>query len=466
MRLLPALACLAAFAAASASAQDSPRHLNALVAGYKAAFLCSGMFNAGLTEAQIAPDEFDRTYAEYREPIRTMQARVDPAARTVSVPFAPDMPPRIAAWRPHLGCTNLPIGAKPEDARRLPRMQAKQPKINYDALAWPTGDRGAEAASPTPAALAAVTAAAFDRKTYGEGSETTAVLVVADGKIVAERYREGFDRHTPQRTWSVAKSIAATVVGAAVQDRLVDVNKPAPVPEWRSPGDPRGAITLENLLHMSSGLYSEKAGNRTDAVYFGGTGVAERSAGLPPEAPPGKRWLYANNDTLLAVRALRAAIGDDRRYLAYPFTEVFWKIGMTRTTPETDWRGDFILSSQVWTTARDLARLGLLHLNDGVWNGERVLPAGWVRYVTTPAPAQPSGSGPGYGAQWWLYGPAHGLPQGTYAARGNRGQYLMVIPSRRVVVVRRGFDAVGAGGAQFEVARFTGDVLKGLEGER
>jgi CubicO group peptidase (beta-lactamase class C family) len=346
--------------------------------------------------------------------------------------------------------------------RALPRLQAKPPR-RFDALPWPTGDLRAEAARPAGAALTGRVAAAFDRKTYGEGSETTAVLVVADGRIVAERYRAGFDKHTPQRTWSVAKSIAATVIGAAVQEGLLDVKRPALVPEWRRPGDPRARITLENLLHMSSGLYSEQAGNRTDMTYFGGTAVTEETTGLPLEAPPGRRWLYANNDTLLAVRALRAAIGDDRRYLAYPFQKVFWRIGMARTTPETDWDGNFILSSQVWTTARDLARLGLLHLNDGVWEGERVLPAGWVRYVTTPAPAQPTGAGPGYGAQWWLYGPKHGLPEGTYAARGNRGQYLVIVPSRRVVVVRRGFDAVGAGGGQFDIAKFTAEVLADLE---
>lgn len=463
MRRLAALACLIMLAPVSAPAQETERHLNALIAGYKAAFLCSGMFNAGLTEAQIAPDEFALTYKEYRQSLAALPAAVDRRARTVSVPFAPDMPPRVAAWRPGLGCTNLPIGAGPEAVGALPRLQAQPPR-RFDALPWPTGDVRAEGTRPAPPALNRTVTAAFDRASYGQGSDTTGVVIVADGKIVAERYRSGFDKHTPQRTWSVAKSLAATVIGAAVQDGLLDVEKPAPIPEWRKPGDPRAKITLENLLHMSSGLYSGAAGNRTDLTYFGGTAVTEETIGVPLEAPPGKRWLYANNDTLLAVRALRAAIGEDRRYHAYPFTEVFWKIGMARTTPETDWDGNFILSSQVWTTARDLARLGLLHLNDGVWEGERVLPAGWVRYVTTPAPAQPTGSGPGYGAQWWLYGPKHGLPEGTYAARGNRGQYVVVVPSRRVVVVRRGFDAVGEGGQAFDIAKFSADVLAALEG--
>jgi len=371
------------------------------------------------------------------------------------------MPPRIAAWRPGLGCTNLPIGAQPAAAAALPRLQARPPRTDWDAQPWPTGDRGAEATRPTPAALNALVAAAFDGATYGRGSQTTGVIVVSGGRIVAERYRAGYDKHTPQRTWSVGKSIAAAVIGAAVMEGVVDPQAPATVPEWRRPGDPRGAITLDHLLRMSSGLYSGKAGNRTDRLYFGGTAVTEEAVGQPLEAPPGARWRYANNDTVLAVRALRAAIADDRRYLSYPFEKLFWRIGMARTTPETDWQGNFVLSSQVWTTARDLARFGLLHLNDGVWEGRRVLPVGWVRYVTSAGPAQPppgaSGPGPGYGAQWWLFGAAQGLPEDAYAAQGNRGQYVMVIPSRDIVVVRRGFDGAGE---SFNIARFTADVLK------
>ena len=462
--VLGAVAAAGLLAPSLTGAQDTERHQAALVAGYKAAFLCSGMFNAGQTEAQVAADDLTGIYPEYREPIGKLAAQVDRTARTVSVAFAPDMPPRIAAWRPGLGCTNLPIGAAPSAVAALPRLQAQPPRTDWDAQPWPTGDRGAEAPGRPPPALASAVAAAFDRSTYGKGSETTAVVVVQDGRIIAERYREGYDRHTPQRTWSAGKSIAAAVIGAAVMDGIVDPQRPATVPEWKSPGDPRAAITMDNLLRMASGLYSGKAGNRTDRLYFGGTAVTEETVAAPLEAAPGTRWRYANNDTVLAVRALRAAINDDRRYLAYPFTDLFWKIGMTRTTPETDWQGNFIMSSQVWTTARDLARFGLLHLNDGVWNGERVLPAGWVIYVTTAGPAQPppgrtGEQGPGYGAQWWLFGEAQGLPEDAYAAQGNRGQYVMVIPSRRLVVVRRGFDGAGE---QFDIDRFTGDVLKAL----
>jgi CubicO group peptidase (beta-lactamase class C family) len=131
---------------------------------------------------------------------------------------------------------------------------------------------------------------------------------------------------------------------------------------------------------------------------------------------------------------------------------------MTRTVPETDWEGNFILSSQVWTTARDLARLGLLYLDDGVWNGERILPAGWGAYVSSRGPAQPP-AGFGYGATFWTFPAGSGVPADAYIAQGNRGQYLAIIPSRRIVVVRRGYDGPGTA---FDPEAFVRDVLAAL----
>lgn len=448
------------------AAQERGPHQGALAAGYKAAFLCSGIFNAGQTERQVEADDLARVYPEYRSLLPALPATVDRQAKTVAVPFASDLPPRVAAWRPHLGCAQLPIGADPGASAVLPKLEVAAPAAS-DAQAWPMGDASAELRLPRAqkALLDRVVGAAFDRSTYGTGTETTAVVVLKGGKIVAERYRQGYDRHTPQRTWSAAKSLTATLIGVAAHKGLVDVKAPAAVPEWQRPGDPRASITTEQLLHMASGLHSEAAGNRTDDVYFGGTSITEKVPGFPLEAKPGTRWLYANNDTLLLARALRHRLGDGERALAFPFTEFLWKVGMRRTFLETDWQGNFILSSQVWTTARDLARLGQLYLQDGVWNGTRLLPEGWSRYVATPAPAQPpnasSAKGAGYGAQFWLYGAKQGLPEGTYAMQGNRGQYVMIVPSMNVVVVRRGFDAVGDG-ERFDMVSFAKDALPAL----
>ena len=449
-----ALLAAAALPAAAPAQQDRPAYVRALAAGYKASFVCSNLFNGGLSEAQTAADDLTGTYDSLTPLFAKLEARVDREARTISVAYDPAMPPRLAAWRPTLGCTTLPIGATADAIAALPRVEARAPDL--DARRWPMGDRDATAS--TPAALRTAVARAFDRRSYGQGSETTAVVVVKDGRIVAEQYRPDFNMHSSQRTWSVGKSLAATVIGAAVQQRLIDVAAPAPVPEWKAPGDPRVRITTDQLLRMVSGLNSDHAGNRTDALYFGGIGVAEQAGGWPIVAAPGTAFRYANNDTVLAIRGLQHVLGDGDKSLRFPFEALLWKIGMTRTVPETDTRGHFIMSSQVWTTARDLARLGLLYLDNGMWDGQRLLPANWRSYVARQGPAQPP-SGYGYGASWWTFPKDSGLPQGAIIARGNRGQYIVVIPSRTLVIVRRGFDGSAM---NFDLDAFTRDVLATL----
>ena len=456
-----AAAAFALFLALPASAQvGRPEHVRAIAAGYKAAFVCSNWFNAGMDEARTAADDLRGTYAELNPLFAQLPAEVDRINHRVTVRYSDDMPPRVAAWRLYLGCSLLPVGAAAEDARLLPRLSQDPPDFGaFDARPWPMGDRRATARPSGDArALARTIGNAFDRRSYGQGSETTAVLVVQNGRIVVERYRPDFDMHTSQRTWSVAKSIAGSVIGAAVQQGLIRTEQPAPVPEWQSDGDPRRAITLDQLMRMASGLHSDFPGNRTDDLYFGGVAVRDQIAGWPLVAPPGTRFRYANNDTLAAVRALQHVLGDGDESRLFPFRALFWKIGMTRTVPETDWRGHFIMSSQVWTTARDLSRLGLLYMNDGMWNGERILPEGWRAFVGRRGPAQPA-TGDGYGATWWTFAADSGLPADSIVAQGNRGQYLAVIPSRRLVVVRRGFDGTGAG---FDFEAFSRDLLAAL----
>lgn len=457
--LLPLLLATASAAAQSTAEREHAAHARAIAAGYKALTLCSVQFNAGRTPAQAQAVELVGIYPDYEADIHALDAVVDADARTVSVAFDDALPPRIAAWRPNLGCAQLPIGAGVDAIAALPRFEAATPDLADRP--WPLGERDATAAPRgDAAALEAAVAAAFDTPRYGEGHATTAVLVLQDGRIVAERYRDGFGPHVPQRTWSVAKSLAGALIGVAQAAGELDPSQPAPVPEWQASGDPRGAITVDQLLRMSSGLHSDTAGNRTDALYFGGATVAESATGWPLAHPPGMRFRYANNDSVLAVHALRAATGDEARALSRPYTDLFWPLGMTRTVAETDWRGGFVLSSQVWSTARDLARFGLLLQHDGVFEGRRLLPEGWVRAATTPSGPQPEGD-LGYGATLWLMQRAPGVPADTFAAMGNRGQYVIVVPSRGVVLVRRGEDATGR---RFDPAAFTAAVLAGLDG--
>ena len=452
--------------ARTATLAAPPAHSLALAAGYKAAFLCSGVFDASETEGAVAADDLEGIYPEYQEAVRTLPARIDRDAKTVSVAFDDHLPPRVAAWRPGLGCAQLPIGAGPDVIPLLPRLDARPPAGDPDARQWPDGDRDAVASLPTGHAqrLDALVAKAFAAGGYGAGDKTTAILVVKDGRIVAERYRDGYDLHRPQRTWSAAKSITATLLGRAAALHILTIDAPAKIPEWRHPGDPRAAITLAQLMHMNSGLFTNGPGNRTDEIYVGGGAVTQVATSMPLEAAPGTRFRYANDDVLLAARALRAEIGDDQRYLAFPYQELLWRIGMAHTTLETDWRGDYVLSSQVWSTARDLARLALLYQNNGVWNGERLLPEGWARFVATPAGVQPEPAGAdrlGYGALFWVAGSRQGLPEETYAMLGNRGQWVVIVPARHVIIVRRGFDSMD--GAQFDGRVFAREVLAALE---
>ncbi len=440
--------------ATPANAAEPTQYQRALASGYKAGTICSGIFNAGRTQAQIEALELTGIYPELQPLMETLSAEVLRDTATVRVSFDASMPPRIATWYPGLGCRTWPIGTEGALPVAAGRKQTLRP---LDPRPWPLGDSGI--AVPKDAIGPALIARGFDGASYGKGSRSAGLLVVRDGHILAEHYTDSFGPAVSNRTWSAAKSITGTLIGIAVQRGLLSVDRPPPIAAWQAPHDPRAAITLDNLLRMASGLHSDTAGNRTDALYTGATVVDQEATHWPLEARPGTRFRYANNDILLAALALRTALRTDSNSAVFPSGALFSKIGMGHTIPETDWRGNFILSSQVWSTARDLARLGLLWLNDGVWQGERILPEGWVKYMTTPSGPQPA-DGPGYGATLWLFGPKQGLPEGSYAAQGNRGQYIMVVPSKRLVIVRRGEDPAGS---PFDIAKFSADVIAALE---
>ncbi len=455
-----------AIAQSPAIAQENDATVMAYAAGYKAAFTCSATFNAKKALDAIAEHELTGIYSLVQDKVNTLEAVIDHTSKSVRVTYSDVMPPRIAQWRPHIGCVQLPVGTDSYSVADLPTPAGLALADPHSDTGAPWTERNAVNAKTGNAGIDAAIAKAFINGEYGSHARTSAILIATPDRIVAENYIDGFTPTTSQRTWSVAKSIAASVIGAGVEQGIIDVKSSGLMPEWNRPLDPRRAITLENILQMASGLDSNRAGNRTDRLYIGGGLVTDTSSRTAVEATPGSRWKYANNDTLLAVRHLRAAIGDDAAYMAFPFKSLLHKIGMTHTYLESDWEGNFILSSQVWTTARDLARLGLLHLRDGMWDGERVLPKGWAQYVATPAPSQPPKASDGrptrgYGAQWWLYNEFPGLPSDTYAALGNRGQILMIIPSRNLLLVRRGYDL--AGGPGFQMHEFAADVIKAMD---
>ncbi|MGB3318174.1 MAG: serine hydrolase [Sphingopyxis granuli] len=425
-RVLLALA-VAALPLPTQAAETNVELNRAWAAGYRAAFTCSSLWNgAGKTLADIERDELTHIYPEIEADVRATRAEIDTKAKRVTVRYRDDMPPRVAEWTGRDGCVMLPIGVEPGAGALL-----HDTRPNFDAQPWPLGDRDARVADRE----ARFSAVAADKARFG--GRTSSLLIVKDGRIALEWYQPGHGVHTAQRTFSVAKSIAATLIGHAVERGQFDVKAPAGIAEWRTAGDPRAAITTEQLLRMASGLTSDSAGNRTDAIYMGGASVRQWTTQWPLLNPPGTRYRYANNDTLLAVLSLKAALEEVGE--SFDPAAFLDRIGMTRTFVERDKDGDAILSSQVSTTARDLARLGLLYQDDGMWRGERLLPADWRHFVTARAGPQPDGPF-GYGAGFWLLDASEGIPADAFGAFGNRGQYMVVIPSRRLVIVRQGYD--------------------------
>jgi CubicO group peptidase (beta-lactamase class C family) len=244
----------------------------------------------------------------------------------------------------------------------------------------------------------------------------------------------------------MAKSASAALAGVVVAEGKFALERPIQLAAW-GPGDARAAITLAQLLRMSSGLaFDESYSNPlSDVVYMlSGTGDAAGFAAAKPLAhPPGAHFAYASGTTNVLMLAIREAIADDRSYLAFPRRALFERIGMASALMEPDASGTFVGSSLMFATARDWARFGLLALREGMWNGQRVLPAGWVKFMTTPAPAAPEGE---YAGHWWLkLRPNRGaaaraplLPPDAFHAAGHGGQHVTVVPSRDAVIVRLG----------------------------
>jgi CubicO group peptidase (beta-lactamase class C family) len=410
-------------------------------AGYAAKVTCSLALNSGQDATQVVRDYVSREISPLGPVLRVAVSERGAEASALGLV-------RVrAVHRRGLGCTLLPDG---NEARLALARGLDLPRPTLDpAVPWPDGG-AAPAAAASPEVAAAIERAFRepDPPEPNRVRQTRAVVVVQDGHLVAERYAPGYGPETPMLSWSMAKSVLATLVGIVVADGRLALRAPAPVPEWSAPGDPRRSITLDQLLRMSSGLaFDEHYGaiNDVSRMLFTKPDTGAFAASSRLEVPPDTRWSYSSGTANVVARLLRDSFGGDLTALVHYANErLFDAVGMTSAFFEPDASGTPIGSSFVFMTARDWARLGELHRRDGMWNGRRILPDGWVRYVTTPTPAAPDGR---YGAHWWLNAgapndPARrmwpGLPTDAYAARGHSGQYVVVVPSARLVVVRLG----------------------------
>ncbi len=421
-------AALAVAAAAGAFAYVKADGYVGVGAGYMAKVACSEIFLAGRDGPAVLAGEFN----DISPALDRVRLKIDSGRKTVTGAIF-GVGRAEAVYRDGYGCTLkrgtlaappplAPVADKPlPDA--LPGTAQARNDVDYDAIG-----------------------AALDAAFADDKAATRAILVVQDGAVIAERYAPGFSAATPFLSWSMAKSVTATMVGAAVHLGFVDPAAPAPVAEWSGDAN-RAAITWNDLLQMQSGLAFTEVYGDPDAdapqMLFRVRDAGAFAARKRLAHPPGTHWSYSSGTTNLIQRTLRETLeANDMGYHAFARDRLFAPLGMASAVLEPDASGTFIGSSFMYATARDWAKLGLLYLNDGVVAGERLLPDGWSLYAAKPAAA----SDGFYGAQFWLNHPGAdgrrkympGVPDEAYLMAGHEGQYVLIVPDKRLVIVRTG----------------------------
>ena len=427
------LALLLLMVLAGAWLAVSPPELIRVGAGYSAKIVCSNVFISGRDAQQV----LERDVQTHGHPLlRLMRVSVDREQRSAHAGLLGFAGRGLAVARDGTGCATVPDG----DVARAASFKASPVAAAAAAASpapWPDGD-AVDASAPALAALLA------DPGLAGPGMR--ALVVVHRGHIVAERYGEGFDAETPLLGWSMTKTVTAALVGTLVRDGRIDIARDALLPAWA--GDDRRAIRRSDLLSMSSGLaFDEEYGDVTDVtrMLYLEPDMAAFAASKPLAQPVGSHFNYSSGSSVLLARLWQDAAPGAA--LDWPRAELFGPLGMRSAVMEADARGTFVGSSYLYATGRDWARFGLMLLQDGQWRGRALLPPGWVRWMTTPSRAAPAEYGQG---QIWMHGPrgdvpkgqdpdaAYGLPADTVWLRGHDGQFVTVVPSRELVVVRLG----------------------------
>jgi CubicO group peptidase (beta-lactamase class C family) len=380
---------------------------------------------------------------------------VDRATKTVHITL-PNGVRRTAQYLGDQGCVALPAGSI---SLNFTPIQVKTQLPDPSIQPWPMGDL--LAIDPLPAELdAAKVRQAVDAAFEPAAGMTAAFVVTWRGRLVAERYGEGITARTPLESWSMGKSLTATLMGTLIEQGVYDLGRPAPIPEWQGPGDPRARIRIADILRMSSGLRIraphdpdyDPSGPYPDHLYLytGGVSSFHYAATRPLQWPPDAVGRYRNTDPVLINYLVR--LGVERRgeeYLSFPRRALFDKIGIRTMVMETDPSGNFLAQGYVLASGRDWARLGNLYLQDGVWNGERILPEGYVKFVSTVAPAWEADKRPIYGAFFWINGDGTlPVPREAYYMSGAGGQTTLIVPSHDLVVVRLGHYKGSAPGSE------------------
>jgi CubicO group peptidase (beta-lactamase class C family) len=418
--------------------------------------LCSAVFVSGRDPAQAYHEEM---LPETGMGLLDVGLRydVDPVHRQVRTRFAGGFE-NVAQYRDGLGCTELHGQAlSPAAAAPVP---ATPSHLSLEAPATPV--------EPEDARLRAALDAAFAEPAAPPWRHTKAVVVVHDGRIVGERYAADSGPETPMHGHSMSKTVTQALIGILVRRGALALDQHAPVPEWNHEGDPRRTVTVEQLLRMSSGLPADETFGGFDLssrMWHQESDMAAFAAGVPLAAEPGTQWHYSDLSFMLLSRMVRDAAGgsvDD--VLRFAHRELFDPVGMKHATIEFDGRGTPVGASHIYASPRDWARFGQLLLDDGRAGGLQILPTGWLAHARTPT------LDTSYGLGLWLNADAQGritplalpgVPPDAFFARGYLGQYLVVVPSRHLLVVRLGVSHASDGDLA-GVARLVSSVAAAL----
>ena len=406
--------------------------------------LCSETFVSQLDPEQVFVESLSPRPG-FRWIAWAVNHRVDPTRREAHASLLGALPSR-AVFRDGVGCV-LVHGDEPIATAKLRGAVHAAPLL--PAIAGPVA---VEASDPR---LKAAVDTAFQEAQRPPYANTKAIVIVHDGRVIAERYAQGYGVNTPILGFSMTKSVVNALIGILVRERKLAVDAPAPVAAWSGNADLRRTITVEQLMRMDSGLALNETGSGFDPsnqMFYDEpdmAGYAQRAALV---AAPGTRWSYSSASTHLLARIVRDRVGGDAESVQrFAFNELFDVLGMRSVTLEMDATGTPIGAHYMLASARDWARFGSLYLDDGVVGGRRVLPEGWVKFSTTPT------LGTAYGAGWWTdrggssAAPGQvkaGLPADAFFAFGNLGQRIAVVPSERLVIVRMARSHLPHGGTK------------------
>ena len=399
-----------------------------IITGYAAKNLCSDVFVSGRKPADVEANDLKFSFIKYTSNL------VDFNERSVTSSFL--WGKSKAIYRVGFGATL--IKDSPEVTLRQIKFPAiKNPCYKQDSTRWPLGNIIPDTTTGIDkAALAVISAKLINDNSYN--GDAFAFMVLHKGIPVAEKYKPQFDSHTRFLSWSMAKSFTNAMIGILSKQGKLDINKADLLEQWKN--DERNKITLNDMMHMQSGLkWNEDYGNRSDVTLMlhCESDMARFAYEKPAAFPAGTRWYYSSGTTNIVSYIIRRQFASDSLYYKFAYDELFNKTGMPDVIWETDPTGTRVGSSYLYATARDYARFALLYQNDGVFNGERILPEGWVKYSTTPA----SGSKGLYGAFFWLNSSKSrpSAPADMYSCEGHDGQMIFILPTQQLIVVVLGF---------------------------